>query len=255
MINCKMGVISLPRNYGKDHFINLGEVFDKTVRGNIDSLYEIHSSLRYLCPFNVLVNEEDSIPDNVEEFISFQQRYKLTRKIYINNTLLPGTYKYFSPVLYDLTCMVPLFPDTIPKCIFFSKNNKPIRLFILLPYSDPILRGNIIDNCMCLINDDVKGIFFALGSKHGNNTRDTCKLTRRYLLSCGVGDKNILVNQYDDFPDCIPETMELIDLFFGNAKIQVYLAISRDDITISLKHVRLMNKMDMLNRTLKFVCN
>jgi len=147
MINCRLGLISKPCDDSQDCFLNLGEVFDKTIRGDVNTLYELHKNMRYFCPFEAEVNGRDVRPDNMEEIITFQTRYKLTKKIWINGKIKNGTVKFRTPQLFDVSCMVPLFPDVIPHAVCPKGNTSPNRMFLLFPYSNPITRGEIVESC------------------------------------------------------------------------------------------------------------
>lgn len=254
MITCKIGLIAFPRNNTKDCFLHLGELYDKTLRQDEDLLYDFHSKLRYLCPFKVLVKNGKIIPDNLEDLLAFQERYKLTRKVYSNSIIPDGTIKYLTPELYDIDCMVPLYKESPTKHLIDVKESKTIRVFILLPYTDPIIRGEIINNCINA-SKNKHFCFLVMGGQKGLNIRDSCVLTRRYLLSCGVADKDIILNQYDEFPDCIIEAVTIIDMFYEDTEL--FLGVSRDEIGKASRYVRLIHQMDMIpiKRRFQFICN
>lgn len=254
VISCKIGLISKPRDNTQDCFLNLGEIFDRSVCKDVNILYELHKNLRYLCPFKVQIEGKDITPDNIEEISTIQNRYKLTRKIWMEGHVQNGAMKFLSPELYDLSCMVPLFPNKISRSICPKGNEMPLRMFILFPYTDPIVRGEIIDNCFS-VSGEHKTYFYTIGGLHGQNTSATCDLSTRYLLTCGVEDDNISRNQYDDFPDCILEALNMIKFIMPDIEMQVFIAVQREDMNRFMKHIRLANKLGMIDRKLCMICN
>jgi hypothetical protein len=251
MIKCKIGVISKSRD--KDCFLNLGEIFDKSIRQDVNTLYKLHQNLRYFCPFKATIKGKNVTPDNIEEISTLQKRYKLTRKIYVSGKIPNGKSKFLSPQLYDISCMVPLFPDKICKTVVQGKGSTTF-MFILFPYTDPIVRGEIVDNCFSVVKDN-RVCFYTIGGVYGNNTQSTCDLSRRYLLSCGVEDVNINRNQYDEFPDCIIEAMNMIDFLMPDTELKMFLGIQREDMNRVMNHIRLASKFSMFKHKLTLICN
>lgn len=263
MINCKIGLISKPFNNSEDCFLNLGEIFDKGIRNNISILYELHKCLPYICSFNIKVKNDIIILDNMEDIISLQDKYKLTRKIWLYgyNNMRTNTkkIKFLTPELYDISCMVPLFSDKIKRtlCPIVGIKN-PLRIFILFPYKDPTVRGKIIDNCFN-IADNHKLYFYTMGGVYGSNTNSISKLNRRYLLSRGVKDEDIYMNEYDnneDFDECIIEALNMIDFIISNKEIfLLYIGVESKDMSTTMNHIRKAKKSNKINRNIYLVCN
>lgn len=250
MISCKIGLISLPRDQTLDTLI-LGEIFDKNIRNNIQTLYEFHKNLRYLSSFRVIVKNKQINVDNIEDIIVFQNKYKLTRKITTKNPLKDGIIKYSPPMLYDIDCMVPLFHNTLYKHIYHIPNTKFIRVFILLPIIDPIVRGEIIDNCI----DYCKGFhayFLTIGNKYGLNSKNTSNITRRNLLSYKIPDSNIFINHYYEYPDCIIESIKIVDNICKPHEI--YIGVNRERISEVLTFIKLIRNLGLCNIKIKFIC-
>ena len=130
----------------------------------------------------------------------------------------------------------------------------PLRMFILFPYTDPIVRGEIVDNCFSVLGE-YKACFYTIGGLQGQNTRATCDLSKRYLLTCGVEDDNISRNEYDNFPDCILEALNMIKFIFPDTEMQVFIAVQREDMRRVMDHIRLVNKLGMIDRKLYMICN
>lgn len=252
VISCKIGLIAKPRDSTQDCFLNLGEVFDKTIRENVNILYELHTIMKYMCPFKITTEGKNITPDNLEEIAIVQARYKLTRKIWRK-----GKYKstkFLAPELYDISCMVPLFPDKVPRLEYPQSNETPMRMIILFPYEDPVVRGEIIDSCASISNER-KTCFYAIGSVQGNNTRPTCDLSRRYLLSCGIQDDNIYREQYDTFPDCIIEALNMINFVLPDTEMEIMIAVSREDMQKVLAYIRMANALGKLEQRIQLMCN
>lgn len=254
IISCKIGLISKPSNHIHDCFLNLGEIFDRSIREDVKILYELHKNLQYLCHFNVDINGKDITPDNIEELSNIQNRYKLTKKFWIKGQVENGVMKFFSPELYDLSCMVPLFPDKISRSIYTKSNQIPLHVFILFPYSDPIIRGKIIDNCFSINNN--KSFFYVIGGLHGKNTIPTCDLSKRYLLECGVKDDDIICNEYHNFSDCILEALNMIKFIIPeNIQMKVIVLVQREDMSRVMNHIIIANKLKIINSKLSIICD
>lgn len=251
MNNCKIGIIALSSN--NDNIIYLGKVFDKQDKR---ILYRLHMHLRYLYPFKLIVKNQNIIPDNVEDIISIKKRYKLTNRIYIKKMIKDGVYKYSHPQLYDLSCMTPLFSDIVKSVYTISKNqNKKYRMFILLPYIDPIIRGQIVDSCISLITKDVIGLFCTIGDKKGKNIRTISELYSRYLISRGIEEKYINSTIYDIFPDCISDAIDVVEMMYTNEDVEIFLGADGKYMGDILNYVRKMRKACVIKKQVKFVCS
>lgn len=244
MISCKIGLVSLPRDSNAGIII-IGEIFDKAVRNDIKILYEIHKNLIHLCPFKVNVKDEKLYPDIMEDIIVFQTKYKITRKITSIEPLSDGTIKYLAPQLYDIDCMVPLFEDTIPRNIYNVNDSTFVRLFIMLPCTNPIARGEIINKCIDICAN-TQIFFYAMGPKK------TCDITQKHLLSSGILPNNIYVNEYDEYLDCILEALTISDMFCEPDEI--YLCSSSSEIQKVLGISRLVHKIGITDKKLGFIC-
>jgi len=255
MIKCKIGLISLPLDGNMDFCVHLGEVFDKVIKNDKRALYELHSNLRFLYPLKLEINDTSIVPDNLEDIRYFQIKYKMTRKVYIDNPRKNNTYKYRKPQLYDITCMTPLFTDEIPRSVCPVTTHNKTRVFVLLPYLSPVVRGELVDRCLTMISNETTGVFFTMGKNKGSNVKSTCDLYRRYLLTCGVEDSNINKTEYDEFPDCISETLVFVDLIVGSVDHDIYMCVSTEEIGNLLNCVKLLTKLGMLKTPVKFICN
>lgn len=256
MISCKLGLVSFPKDTQEDYYLNLGEVYDKNIRKDETILYEFHSNLQYLCEITVIINKNQVIPTNIEEIRNLQVKYKLTPKIYIVPTILKKISKkkiqFSAPKLYDISCMVPLFPKSVPKTLYTNNKNSHSKLFIILPYTDPIVRGKIIKNCLQTIGDS-KGYFLTIGDIKGENTEKSCELNRRYLISCGVPEESIIINEYEEIPEFILECMNIANMVYSPDI--VFLGVSAKEVGEMLKYVRIMRKIGYIEDKISFICD
>jgi hypothetical protein len=252
MINCKIGLISFCIDSSQNCFLNLGEIFDKDIRENKNTLYEIHTNMKYMCPFKVVIEDGNITPDNMEEIAIIQERYKLTRKISMIGKC--KSKKFRSPKLYDISCMVPLFPTKAPRLRYSPSNATPIRMIILFPYNDPVLRGEIIDACFSF-SVEKQTFFYVIGTVQGCNLASTCELTRRYLLTCGVKNNDITTSYYDIFPDCILEALDMIDFILPCKNIELIIAVSKKDMSKVMRKIRLWNSEGKLKKKVQLICN
>ena len=249
MIKCKIGLIAFPIKDSKDYFLYLGELYDKNIKNDENFLYEFYTKLIYLCPFKILVKDSKIIPDNLEDLFTFQKRYKSTKKIYSKYTIPDGIIKYNSPELYDLDCMIPLYKEPLIKNIININNSDDIRMFILISYNDPIIRGEIIDNCINSFQNKYACFLIIEGQKNNSSI-----LTKRYLISRGIKNKDIIVHQYNDFPDCIIEAITIINMLYDCADI--FFGVSRDDIRNVFKYIKLIHSMNIISKKrFHFICN
>jgi hypothetical protein len=247
---CRIGLVAKPCDSTQNYFINLGEVICK----DISKLYNLHTDMRFLCAFKARKEGDIAYLDNIEELLAIQRRYNIVNKITINGVVKKKIMKLLSPELYDITCMVPLFTDKICRSIKPKGDKNNIVIFILFPYSDPIIRGKIIDNCFSILGDR-ESIFYVLGDCHGQNTISTCYLSRRYLLTCEIEDKNIILSKYDEFPDCILDAFNMINFMFPDKKMTTYIGVSREDITKVMKHIRLIKTQKLIDKKVSLICD
>lgn len=254
MITCKIGIVSFPVNHKQDYFLNLGEIYDKNVKQDVNSLYEIHTNLQYFCEFLANTkNNKKVVPNNIEEIKIFQMNYNLTPNIFLSKKIKQEKVKFTPPELYDISCMIPLFSEKISRCIYTKNKINNKKLFIILPYVDPIVRGKIIKNCLINIGGDSLGYFLTIGTVKGENIENSCELNKNYLLSCGIPEQNIAMNEYDEFPDCILESLSIAKMIYQPDYI--FIGVSKEDIGNILKCVRYLRKERKIDEKIFFICD
>lgn len=254
MITCKIGLIAKAIDSNIKCFINLGEVYDSTMKKDIHLLYKIHKNTKYLGKFKVSFQGKSILIDNIEDIYSIQRRYSLTRGIMVkgqkNDTIL-----FDKPQLYDINCMVPLFSNKIyPQYTINNSTFLPPRLFLVFPYPDPILRGELLDNCLEL-KKNRKIYFCIIGGMYGHNTRATYNFSRDYLLECGIHSDDIMCGIYDKFPECIDESLLLIEMCLGNLDVELIIAIARDDMSRVMTHIRQCRNNLGFHKKIQLICS
>jgi hypothetical protein len=252
MFNCKIGIVARKRD-NTSSFIYLGEIFMSEMRNNVQCLFEIHSYLRFLCSFRAFYKGDKVCIDNMEDIYTLQEKYKLTKRIYITEPKEKGVLKYFAPELYDISCMIPLFQESVPRYNFINRQGVSDDMFILLPYLDPIIRGKIADSCMNTLKDR-PGIFVCVGGKQKQNIMKVGDLYRRYLLSCGVNSEDIIIHEYDELPDLIIDVLTILDMITEKST-RVFIGVDRRDMSDILNYIRVSRAMGLITRKIQFICD
>lgn len=143
---CKIGLISWPVTNKSPFslFINLGEIYDKEIKDDISLLSQFNRDLRYLYPFKYSFRDNKCY--NIEDFKPLRSKYHLTTCAKLTGKGLEDTQEviFRTPVLYDLTCMVPVFEKIKLEKISYNPLMSQ-TVFIVVPTLDPICRGKILD--------------------------------------------------------------------------------------------------------------
>lgn len=254
MLNCRLAVISWPISQSnqkptsyKDIFINLGEIYDENVRNDTKLLYELHVNLKYLYPFKI----KNGIPYNIEDFKPYQEKYKLSC---ININMKLKNEVYHTPCLYDLSCMKPLFFYDYRFLPTIPSFGTP-KIFIILPYSCPIIRGNILDTCIRLSNQN--SLYVLSGDKYENNKNTTSTLSSRYLRKRGISMKSIIKNLYNNFPTALLDIFEILNLLVPDYKdYQLFISCYSKDIYRLMMFIKIRNIKKLLNLTsnIQYIC-
>lgn len=220
-MKCKIALISWPvkNTSPKDGYINLGEIYDKNIKNNKSILQKMNKELSYMYPFRCKIRPKITC-SNIEDFRYFQREYRLTSKLKIEGKFTKNNITFRSPILYDITCMVPVFRKQTR--FKYIQTTQKRHVCILPTCKNPIIRGKLVERCMELHSD----IFFILsGPKMGKN-KDTCStLYSRYLLSCSVQKKNIMKNIEGDIID----GLDLVELI-GIDDSAITIVCTSDDI-------------------------
>lgn len=221
-----------------------------------DTLLKLHNELKHIPPFKIRTEDKKIFPDILQDIISLQTRYKLTRKIFLENDSIANSNYFSSPMLYDLTCMIPFFDDENKNAIIHLNNT--VSVFILLPIDDFRERGEAINNTILSLNGGF-GLFFVLGEKYGLNEADTSVIVERSLYSKGIDKKNIINLpvlrsdlDFEDFKNAMQNIMLIIYSFCSPDNF--YLCSSKNNVSDVLKHVKILRYLGLVENKFKFIC-
>ena len=253
MFNYRIGIIAKPNisNISKDEYLIIGEYIGD--KNNIDLLYQLYKDLTYLYPFwGISVHHNgytEIIPTNIKDFIYLQNKYNLTKKIFIPKSRLKSKLIQFNtPQLYNISCGVKLFEDSVihrrvlSHKIQQTPSNKSI-IFVIPDYRNPINRGKSIDKSLNLYASsfhDRELFFIVLGNATSPNKIDTWKLSKRYLIKKGVSNDCICTSLCSK--NIIKSICEIIPFITSNEDIKIYLSVRSSDINNYLIQSRNTNK-------------
>lgn len=251
MFNYRIGIIAKPNisNISKDEYLIIGEYIGD--KNNIDLLYQLYKDLTYLYPFwGISVRNSrytEIIPTNIKDFIYLQNKYNLTKKIFIPKEVKSKLIQFNTPQLYNISCGVKLFEYSgsdrvLPHKIQQTPSNKSI-IFVIPDYRNPINRGKSIDRCLNLYASsfhDREIFFIVLGGTTNPNRIDTWKLSKRYLIKRGVSNDCICTSLCSK--NSIKSICEIIPFITSNEDIKIYLSVRSSDINNYLIQSRNTNK-------------
>jgi hypothetical protein len=243
----RIGLISWPIGVHRptstsDPFINLGEIYDKSVIHDCNYLDQLNKNLSYLYPFKVKLVDRKIKVYNEDDFNYFRKKYKITSIIVLNNYDIKYDKKVFhTPMIFNITCMKPLYMYNISTMYKIPENlQKHYRVFIIFPYQNPVLRGKLLDECI-LYAKTYTPLFILIGDVYGKNKIATSTLMKRYLVKCGVSTRYIIKTLCDNFPDSIIESLEILPFIFdlnNQNEYDLVIASVSSDIRKVMEFVR-----------------
>lgn len=238
MERCRVGIIS--KSVCKRYVLRLGEIIDEKICKNVILLYKIHNNLKYISNFKVKIDKTGILfLDNIEEIISFQNMYRLSKRISIDKKAKDCFIRFNKPEIYDISCMVPLFTYTRQTLqIDDMSDNFSSNIVILFPIINPVKRGKLIEKCLDVCKGS-KVYFYLLGGKQGKNSTTTKELAQRYLDS--IGNHNTILSVQDKFPDSLYDAFDMFDFFVSDNVKNVYITLPRKSIQYVMKYIRKMS--------------
>jgi hypothetical protein len=244
---CRWALISWPigQKTPQDLYLNLGEIYDKNIKSDIFTLSQFNRDLRYLYPFRY--SQKNNRCSNSEDFICLQKKYGLTVRLQLVGESDRKIITFRSPVLYDITCMVPLFVQDNCKTFYKQKND---LICIVLPYQDPISRGKLLEECVKYGPSS----FVLIGDTYGENGDSTATLMCRYLLSCNVPANRILKIHQDNIPECILEALEIVDFTEGDSEYDLVIACRHENIQKIARTIRWWRKNNIIGKRVTYIC-
>jgi hypothetical protein len=247
---CRISIISKPSDSNKKYVIFLGDVNEK----DKNYLDKLHNELRFLCDFKAIIKESNIIPDNYDEILSFQIRHNIVRKIWFTGVIEETTLSLLAPELYDTTCMVPLFSESIPRSVSPKGVIHPGIIFIFPPFTDPFIRGKLVD--ICFDSADGREMFFYLMGGPKIQKIRASELTKRYLLSCKVEDKNIICGG-EECKDvtCIKEAINMVNFFSNSGNEEVLIVVNRPDLNNVMNYIRSEKILGLIDKKVRLLCD
>jgi len=242
---CKWALISWPVKESKPNkvYVILGEFYDKKIYDNISFLSEFYRDLQYFYPFRFSVSRKNCY--NIEDIFCLQKKYGLTIRHRLVGNTKEKVLTMRTPILYDISCMVPLFPTSVQKLSYIQKNES---VCIVMPCIDLIKRGKLLEE---IINYGSK-IFAVCGNIYGENKDTIATLSTRYLLKRGVPFSQIVKISGNKNTEYILEAIDILNIIITNYNIVI--ACRSDDIQDINKKLRIWRKKKMLNRKVTYIC-
>ena len=245
---CRIGIIAT-HNIPDTPNLNIGEYIGERDKNEnyLSLLYRLHKDLSYLYPFwgkcNVRNKCTEVVPTNLKDFIYLQDKYRLTKRIFIPKSVTNNLVQFKTPKLYDISCGVELFDDKIIKPVIeYPLQVKKGIIFVIPAYTDPISRGKSIDNALDMysLNKDASPVFITLGGMLPSNRVETCKLSQRYLIRRKIPGKIIIPHSNNN---TIKGALEVIStLGISNDNTIVYLSIKSSEMHRYLSQSRKTQK-------------
>jgi hypothetical protein len=238
---CKWALISWPIDQQTPHqlYLIIGELYDKNIKENISTLSKFNRDLQYLYPFRF--SQEENSCYNEEDIYCLQKKYGLTSKLRLVGESKNKIITFRSPVLYDISCMVPLFEKSTStnKIIYEQKNDV---ICIVIPYLNPVNRGKLLEDVLKY----GPGTFVLVGDTYGKNKDSTATLMSRYLLSCQVPSDRIIKIRDDKIPECILESIEIINMTSPDPDYELLIACRHKNIQEINKTIRIWKNQGVI---------
>lgn len=245
---CRWALISWPieESAPNNLYLILGEFYNREIRDDISVLSEFYRDLQYFYPFRFSVGK--NICYNFEDIFSLQKKYGLTAKSQLVGQPTKKVLTMRTPVLYDITCMVPLFPKRKRKISYKQKNDE---VCIILPYSNPVHRGKLLEDAV----NHGPSTFVVIGNIRGQNRDSIATLASRYLLTCGVPQDRIIKMCENKQPECILEAIEVVNMSMVDSDYDIAIACRHDNIQEISKTIRYWRRTDILvDRKISYLC-
>lgn len=247
---CSIGLVAKPRDPKKNYLLFLGEIKEKDEK----LLYDLYKELRFLCKFDASIVGNKVFPDNAEEILAFQKKYNIEPEISVTGLEEEKSIKLLAPELYDITCMIPLFSDTVTRSIKPNCNSKSKVFFIFPRCNDLFIRGKIIDACFEAAGER-EMFFYLIGCIYGINKIKTTNLTKRYLRSCGVEDKNIVCDEEDQGNGWLLEAINMIKFITPDEDPEILIAVDREFMKVIMNYIRFEKASGRIDRKIRIICS
>ena len=178
MISCKIGLISFSKKYPSISLV-LGIVKTKDYK----KLYQIEEDTELFTSFKVSFYKGKITINNFEDIKQFRKTHNISNDIYFINNKFKDNFSlnFNKPILYDISCMVPLFNKSHIKNKVLIKSQFK-NIYILILGDDMFENNKILKNCIESLNGfDYTFILLNVNKK-----------AKRYLSENNIKKENIL---------------------------------------------------------------
>ena len=236
-------MISWPIQEKNPHnlYLIIGEFYTEY---DISILSEFYRDLDYLYPFRFSVSE--NVCYNAKDISCLQEKYNMTVKPQLIGKTESKILTLRTPILYDISCMVPLFPDKNHRYVYKQKTD---LVCVVLPYTDPIHRGKLLEKVI----DYGPGFFLLVGGIEKSNKDSIATLASRFLLSRNIPKERILKIGEGKVPDCILESIEVFNMTTAE-DYDVVIACRYNNIKNVATSIRLWRKAGIIDKNIRYIC-
>lgn len=229
-----------------NNYLIIGEIYDENIKKDKNILSQFCEDLNFLYPFKF--SKEENKCYNSEDFIYFQNKYKLTVNLRLIGKIKRKIIIFRSPQLYDLKEMKPIFTKKC-KPVYEEKNDTVCFIF---PHPNPVIRGESLKTAVLF-----GAKFFVIsGGKFGKNKDNLYTLMSRYLLSCKVPINKIIKIKEENNIEWILEAIEIIKLFFSEGEdYQMRIICFSELISEISKTVRTWRRNNIIQKKIYYFTN
>ena len=242
---CRWALISWPieNKTPEKLFIILGEFYDTKTQL---SLSDCKRDLQYLYPFRY--SQRKKCCYNQLDFSYFQKKYKLTVKPQLVGVSEKSVITFRTPILYDITCMVPLFLNSSSRLPTYSQKSDDVCIVILS--GNPVERGELLNELL----EYGPSLFILVGDFQVTNSDSNSTLATRYLLKCKVPIHKIAKIGNGVIPDCIIESLDVANMMgTTTADYNLIVACNNDNIQQIGKFLRMWKKRSGIAKRIRYV--
>ena len=235
-----MNIISFSSK-DKNKFIIISQVPFKEK----DIISELTKDLNCLYPFRFSVKKNK--PLNLEDFFFLKEKYNLQLIFKLNGFENHEQKKltFNTPFLYYKNNI--LLPPVLKP---LYKEKKKGRVCLIFPEKNILTRTKILNEAIFLGAE----IFVNIGEKKGKNKESTSTLMTRYLLGCNIALENIIKINIETLPDCIFETLQILELLDKKENLEFFIACSKTQIQVISKTIRKLRKKGELQIRFRYIC-
>lgn len=237
--DCKIGVVCYI-GISKNDVLCVGEVISRTIKSDIECILDIERHSKALPNPKVWENNGELVTDIQSEIDWLREECNLTRDMWSNKSV-SSVQKCSSFLLFDVTCMVPLFKDETEADTKDTLQIIPGKsICILQPHMSPNARRVIAGECMLFSEK----IFITLD-----------KTDRKYLNSKGVDKEQMILPTHSrHWPLCVLDCVEMLSDTGFYPGFKYYVGIQSHDMNTFIEHIRKWRGTGKLIQTVHMIC-